>query len=90
MVYNFLRGGAAGLIAFRLNQSVRHYLLASHLSAEPGHRLAMEWLGLAPVLSLDLRLGEGTGTALGMGLVEAGVKILSEMAIFEEAGVSEK
>ncbi len=80
--------GAAALIAVCLNRSVRDYLLASHLSAEPGHRLAMEWLGLAPLLNLSLRLGEGTGAVVGMGLVEAGVKILSEMATFEEAGIS--
>lgn len=82
--------GASALIAVSLNRSVRDHLLASHRSVEPGHRLALEWLGLIPVLDLNLRLGEGTGAVLGMGLVEAGVKILAEMATFEEAGVSEK
>ncbi|MFY9268959.1 MAG: nicotinate-nucleotide--dimethylbenzimidazole phosphoribosyltransferase [Candidatus Manganitrophaceae bacterium] len=82
--------GAAALVAVSLKPPVRDYLLASHRSAEPGHGSALAWLQLIPVLDLNLRLGEGTGAVLGMGLVEAGVKILSEMATFEEAGVSER
>ena len=82
--------GAAALIAVSLNPMVKEYLSASHQSVEPGHRLILEWLGLDPLLNLNLRLGEGTGAVLGMGLVEAGVRILSEMATFDEAGVSDK
>ncbi|MBI1821002.1 MAG: nicotinate-nucleotide--dimethylbenzimidazole phosphoribosyltransferase [Nitrospirae bacterium] len=82
--------GAAALIAVSLNPLVKEYLSASHQSVEPGHRLILDWLGLVPLLNLNLRLGEGTGAVLGMGLVEAGVKVLSEMATFDEAGVSDK
>jgi nicotinate-nucleotide--dimethylbenzimidazole phosphoribosyltransferase len=82
--------GAAALIAVQLRPAVKNYLIASHQSVEPGHRLVLEQLGLSPLLNLNLRLGEGTGAVLGMGLVESGVRILSEMATFEEAGVSDK
>ncbi len=81
---------AAALIAVTLAPHVRPYLIAAHRSQEKGHRLMLEWLGLEPVLDLDLRLGEGTGAALAMGIVEAACKILDEMATFAEAGVSER
>lgn len=81
--------GAAGLIAVQLAPQVREYLIAAHRSVEVGHSLVLEHLGLKPLLDLDLRLGEGTGAALGISLVEAGVKILNEMATFSVAGVSE-
>jgi len=64
------------------------YLLAAHRSVEPGHRAALERLGKQPLLDLNLRLGEGTGAALAMPLVEASVRVLTEMATFEEAAVS--
>ena len=82
--------GAAALIAASLSSRVRPYLIASHQSAEPGHRIMLNHLGLKPLLNLDLRLGEGTGAALGILLVEASLKILDEMATFGEAGISEK
>ena len=82
--------GAAALIAATLSPEVKPYLIASHQSAEQGHRVLLEYLGLKPLLNLDLRLGEGTGAALGIFLVEAGLKILDEMATFAEAGISEK
>ncbi len=82
--------GAAALIAVGLEPSLRGYLLASHRSVEPGHGLALDRLGLAPLLEFDLRLGEGTGAALAIGLLEAAVKIVNEMATFGEAGVSER
>ncbi len=82
--------GAAALIAVAVEPAVRGCLLASHRSVEPGHRLALDRLGLAPVLDLGLRLGEGTGAALAIGLLDAAVKILNEMATFGEAGVSER
>lgn len=81
--------GAGALIAARLEPRVKQYLIASHNSVEVGHRLLLEKLGLRPLLDLDLRLGEGTGAALAIQLVEASLKILTEMATFGEAGVSE-
>lgn len=82
--------GAAALIATSLSPQVKPYLIASHQSAEKGHKIILEYLGLKPLLNLDLRLGEGTGAALGIFLAEASLKILDEMATFAEAGVSEK
>ena len=82
--------GAGALIATGLSPLVKPYLIASHQSVEKGHRVLLEYLGLKPLLNLDLRLGEGTGAALGIFLVEASLKILDEMATFGEAGVSEK
>jgi nicotinate-nucleotide--dimethylbenzimidazole phosphoribosyltransferase len=82
--------GAAALVAVRLQPVAREYLIAAHRSAEPGHRLVLETLGLAPFLDLGLRLGEGTGAALGIALVRAALACYEEMATFEEAGVSER
>ena len=82
--------GAAALIAYELSPKIRDYLIASHLSVEAGHRDILDHLGINPLFDLNMRLGEGTGAALGINLVEASCKILREMATFEEAGVSEK
>ena len=82
--------GAAALIATSLSPQVKPYLIASHQSVEQGHKIILEYLGLKPLLNLDLRLGEGTGAALGIFLVEASLRILDEMATFAEAGVSGK
>ncbi len=82
--------GAAALIASSLAPQVKSYLIASHQSVERGHRIILEHLGLKPLLNLDLRLGEGTGAALGISLTEASLKVLDEMATFAEAGVSEQ
>ncbi|MGA6993041.1 MAG: nicotinate-nucleotide--dimethylbenzimidazole phosphoribosyltransferase, partial [Candidatus Deferrimicrobiaceae bacterium] len=82
--------GAAALIAVTLCPRARDYLIAGHLSPEPGHRICLEWLGLMPVLDLAMRLGEGTGAALAMGLVEGACRVLAEMATFEEGEVSRK
>jgi len=79
---------AGALIAGALQPDVRGYLISAHCSAEIGHRIALDFLGLEPILELELRLGEGTGAALAMPIVEAGAKILAEMASFDEAGVS--
>jgi len=79
---------AAALIAVGMHADVKGYLCAAHRSAEPGHTIALGYLGLQPLLELEMRLGEGTGAALGICLVEAAVKILNEMATFHEAGVS--
>jgi nicotinate-nucleotide--dimethylbenzimidazole phosphoribosyltransferase len=82
--------GAAALIAVGLQPLCRDYLIASHRSVERGHQAILEHLSLKPLLDLDLRLGEGTGACLGMSLVQASIKILTEMATFEEAGVSQR
>ena len=82
--------GAAALIATAISPTVKDYLIAAHLSAEAGHRLLLKHLGLRPLLDLEMRLGEGTGAALGIFLAEAAARILAEMATFTEAGVSER
>ena len=82
--------GAAALIAHSLCPTVLDYLIAGHLSAEPGHRVALNHLGLQTLLDLDMRLGEGTGAILASGLVEVAAACLSDMATFEEAGVSDR
>jgi nicotinate-nucleotide--dimethylbenzimidazole phosphoribosyltransferase len=82
--------GAAALLAYRLEPKVKDYLIASHCSVEIGHEILLDWIGINPLLNLNLRLGEGTGAALGINLVEAGCRILSEMATFADAGVSGK
>jgi len=82
--------GAAALIATSLAPGVKEFLIAGHVSAEAGHRLLLGHLGLKPLLDLDMRLGEGTGAALGISLAEAAARVLAEMPTFAEAGVSEK
>ena len=81
---------ASALIAWTMAPQARNYFIASHESVEPGHRIGLTAMGLRPLLDLDMRLGEGTGAALAMHLVEAAAKCLSEMATFAEAGVSER
>ncbi len=82
--------GASALIARSLCPTAGRYFIASHQSLEPGHRVGLEAMGLRPLLDLDMRLGEGTGAALAMHIVEAAAKCLAEMATFAEAGVSER
>lgn len=79
---------AGALIASELHPNVRDYIFAAHRSVEIGHSFMLERIGARPILDLDFRLGEGTGAALAMGLIDAGVKVLKEMATFEQAGVS--
>jgi len=81
--------GAAALLAARICPEARDYMIASHLSAEKGHAACLRHLGLEPLLKLNLRLGEGTGAALGIFLAESSVNLLREMATFSEAGVSD-
>lgn len=80
---------AAAMIAVTLAPQCKEYLIAAHRSKENGHGLMLKWLGLKPLLYLDMRLGEGTGAALGISMAEAACKILNEMATFGEAGVSQ-
>jgi nicotinate-nucleotide--dimethylbenzimidazole phosphoribosyltransferase len=82
--------GAAALVAAGLCPLLKEYLIAAHVSVEPGHTIMLKHLGLKPLLDLNMRLGEGTGAALGIFLAETAARILSEMATFAEAGVSEK
>jgi len=89
MIDGFI-SGAGALIAASLAPQVKPYLIAAHQSVEQGHKIILEYLGLKPLLNLDLRLGEGTGAAIGIFLAEASLKILNEMATFGEAGVSER
>jgi nicotinate-nucleotide--dimethylbenzimidazole phosphoribosyltransferase len=80
---------AGALIASEFHPYVKEYIFAAHQSVEIGHRFMLERIGVEPILDLHMRLGEGTGAALAMWLIEAGVKILKEMATFGEAGVAE-
>ena len=80
---------AGALIASELHPNVRDYIFAAHESVEIGHSFMLERIGVEPILDLKFRLGEGTGAALAMTLIEAGVKVLKEMATFEQAGVSQ-
>lgn len=80
--------GAAALAAARLAPGARDYFFAGHQSVEPAHRVALEMMGLRPLMQLEMRLGEGTGAALASLILEAACRIIREMATFEEAGVS--
>jgi nicotinate-nucleotide--dimethylbenzimidazole phosphoribosyltransferase len=81
--------GAAALVAVRLSPAARGFFIASHRSVEAGHAHLLRALELEPLLDLELRLGEGTGSALAMGLVDAALRILHEMASFADAGVAD-
>jgi len=89
VVVDGLIATAGGLIAAHLAPQAKDYLIASHRSVEVGHRVMLEHLGLQPLLDLDLRLGEGTGAALAINLIEASVKIMTEVLTFQEAKVTE-
>ena len=79
---------AGAILAARIAPRSLDAMIASHRSLEPGHRIALDCLGKRPLLDLDLRLGEGTGAALAMHLVEAAVRVLTDVATFDEANVS--
>ncbi|MCL6476905.1 MAG: nicotinate-nucleotide--dimethylbenzimidazole phosphoribosyltransferase [Peptococcaceae bacterium] len=80
---------AAAMIACAIKKEAREYIIPSHLSGEQGHGLMLRHLDLRPMIHLDMRLGEGTGAVLAMGILEASCRILREMASFEQAGVSD-
>ncbi len=80
--------GAAALIAVGLEPLIGPRLIASHRSVEPGHAIVLERLGRLPLLDLDLRLGEGSGAALAMSLLDAAVRVRDGMATFESAAVA--
>jgi nicotinate-nucleotide--dimethylbenzimidazole phosphoribosyltransferase len=81
--------GAAALIAAGLSPQAKDYLIAAHISAEAGHEILLQFLGLKPLLNLNMRLGEGTGAVIGIFLADAAARTLSQMATFAQAGVSE-
>ncbi len=79
---------AGALIAQAISPRATGFMIAAHASVEPGHRLALERLGKRRLLDLGMRLGEGTGAALAMNLVEASARLLTDVATFSEANVS--
>ncbi len=81
---------AAAITAICLKKDILDYCFFSHLSAESGHSKVIKAMGVRPLLNLDLRLGEGSGAALAIHIISAGLKIMNEMATFAKAGVSEK
>jgi nicotinate-nucleotide--dimethylbenzimidazole phosphoribosyltransferase len=88
MVDGFIASCGA-LIAFEICRNVRDYILFAHQSIEAGQLAVLRHIGQKPLLDLEMRLGEGTGAALGIGIAESAVRIFNEMATFSEAGVSE-
>ena len=88
VVIDGLISTAGALIAYTLNPDVADYLFAAHQSVEKGHQAMLAHMKLRPILNLDLRLGEGTGAALAMTVIDAGLKIYREMATFSEAEIS--
>jgi nicotinate-nucleotide--dimethylbenzimidazole phosphoribosyltransferase len=82
--------GAAALVAVEAKREILDYCFFSHLSAEAGHANALKAMGVRPLLNLDLRLGEGTGAALAIHIISAGIRIMNEMATFSASGVSGK
>jgi nicotinate-nucleotide--dimethylbenzimidazole phosphoribosyltransferase len=81
--------GAAALLAARIAPASTAAMIASHLSPEPGHAIVLGELGLSPLLDLHMRLGEGSGAALGLQLVNTALLLLRDMSTFEGAGVSD-
>lgn len=80
---------AGALIATELEPKIKDYIFMAHKSVEVGHQAMLDWIGHKPFVDLNLRLGEGTGAAIGISLIECGVKVMTEMATFADAGVSE-
>ena len=89
LVDGFISGSAA-CAAIKMNQKVKDYLFFSHLSAEKGHKAVMNAMNVEPLLSLDMRLGEGTGAAVAMNLFTCAINIFTQMATFQSASVSER
>jgi nicotinate-nucleotide--dimethylbenzimidazole phosphoribosyltransferase len=79
---------AAALVVDRIEPKARLWWLAGHRSAEPAHGLALERLGLEPLLDMEMRLGEGTGAVLALPIVQAAITCIAQMNTFDEAGVS--
>jgi len=90
VVVDGLISTAGAIIAWAMEPAAADYMFAAHNSVEKGHRVMLEKMGLEPILDMGLRLGEGTGAALAITLIEAGLKVYREMATFDEAGVSKE
>ena len=90
MVVDGFISSAGALVACRLCPQVKDYLFFSHLSEEAGHATFLRLFKVEPILDLRMRLGEGTGAALAMTVIEAAVKIYNQMATFASAGVKDK
>jgi len=80
---------AGALIAYEIEPKVKDYMISAHRSVEAGHQFMLDHMGLRPLVDLDFRLGEGTGAAIGMNIVESALRIYNEMATFAEASVAE-
>ena len=78
---------AAAMAAQKINPEIHSILFAGHVSREPGHRIILKHLNLEPILDLNMALGEGSGAALAMGLLESSARLMSEMKTFEESGI---
>ena len=81
---------AGALIAYTLCPTVGDYIFSGHCSEEAGHRAMLKQLNLDPILDLGMRLGEGTGGALAMSIMEGAVKVFTDVLTFAEAGVADK
>lgn len=90
LILDGVMSGAAALVAHRIAFRVSSWWLAGHCSTEPAHRLALERLGLTPIIDYELRLGEGTGALVALPVLNAASATLREMSTFDEAGVSER
>jgi nicotinate-nucleotide--dimethylbenzimidazole phosphoribosyltransferase len=88
VIIDGFNASAAGLIAHALSPMSRHYMMASHLSAEQAHNKMLELLGLTAYIDMGLRLGEATGASLAMNLLDSALKMFNQMATFAEAGVT--
>jgi nicotinate-nucleotide--dimethylbenzimidazole phosphoribosyltransferase len=89
VVIDGLISTAGALLAFALCPTVKDYMFSGHRSVEQGHQIMLDYMGLKPLLNLRMRLGEGTGGALAMHIIEAGVRVFREVFTFQQAGVSE-
>jgi nicotinate-nucleotide--dimethylbenzimidazole phosphoribosyltransferase len=81
---------AGALIAYSLCPHVKDYIIAGHCSEETGHRIMLKYIGIEPILDLGMRLGEGTGGALAMNIIEGAIRVFNEVLTFDEAGVDNK
>jgi nicotinate-nucleotide--dimethylbenzimidazole phosphoribosyltransferase len=81
---------AGALVAHALCPTVGDYLFAGHCSEEAGHKAMLEYLGIKPILDLGMRLGEGTGGALAMGIIEGAIRVFRDVLTFEEAAVPDR
>jgi nicotinate-nucleotide--dimethylbenzimidazole phosphoribosyltransferase len=81
---------AGALIAYSLCPQIRDYMFGGHCSEEAGHRNMLKYMGIEPILDLGMRLGEGTGGALSMSIMEGAIRVFNEVLTFDEAGVADR